>query len=152
SFGSVRKRFAFAPDSGVDILLSQGGPPQAVMAMRDFHRGHALLWATDLDDLEWSHYALAPVTPLLHQASQEAGAQERAANASVASDSVYTADLGSLSAAAGSAPPAAAEVRDPEGRPFTKVRSDGGRLRIGPFDKLGIHRIIAGGDTMAFAV
>ncbi len=161
--GTVRKRFAFAPDSGVDVLLTQGGPGDAVLAARDFHRGRALLWTTDLDDLEWSDIGVSPVTPLLHQAFQEAGSEDRAVNLAVASDSIYTlvqapddAEGGFPAAADGGSPIAARtagpEVRDPEGRPFTKVRGDGSRLRIGPFDKLGIHLILTGGDTVAFAV
>jgi hypothetical protein len=160
SLGSVRKRFAFAPDSGTEILLSQGGSDEAVLAARDFHRGQALLWTTDIDDLDWSDLGVNPLTPLLHQALQEATGLSAAGNSAVASDSVYTAVLepgpgagdppGGTSGTAGSA--FRAEVRDPEGRPFTKVRMDGNRLRIGPFDKLGIHRIISGKDTSAFAV
>lgn len=146
--GAVRKRFAFAPDSGVDVLLSQGGRGEAVLAARTFHRGHVLLWTTDIDDLEWSDLGVAPFTPLLHQAFQEAGSRERAANATVASDSVHTAPIDPGAGGSG----IGMEVRDPEGRIFTKVRADGSRLRIGPFDKLGIHRVIAGKDTQDFAV
>lgn len=169
SLGMVRKRFAFTPDSGTGILLAQGGPAGqgpdgAVLAYRDFHRGQALLWTTDIDDLEWSDIGLSPLTPLLHQAFQEAGAGERAVNLAVASDSIYTValalDQGAASAQALAGRPgtsaatgsAGVDVRDPEGRAFTKVRADGARLRIGPFDKLGIHLILSGGDTLAFAV
>ncbi|MDQ3001754.1 MAG: BatA domain-containing protein [Fibrobacterota bacterium] len=172
TLGSVRRRFAFAPDSSVDILLSQGNPSEAVLAAGDFHRGQVMLWTTDIDDLEWSDLGVSPLTPLMHQAFQNAsgsadgsagsadgsagsadGSVDRAANLAVASDSIYTAVLegteGPMTGSAGGAPP---EVRDPEGRPFTKVRTEGSRMRIGPFDKLGIHHIIAGKDTMAFAV
>lgn len=161
SLGTVRKRFAFSPDSGAEVLLAQGGPGEAVLAIRDFHRGQALLWTTDIDDLDWSDIGVNPLTPLLHQAFQEGGSGDRAGNLAVASDSVYTtvlepaAGAGDASfgmAGSGSRADAAVEVRDPEGRPFTKVRMDGNRLRIGPFDKLGIHRIISGKDTAAFAV
>jgi hypothetical protein len=159
--GSVRKRFSFAPDSGVDILLSQGGPSQAVLAARDFHRGQVMLWTTDIDDLEWSDLGVSPLTPLMHQAFQDGsgsagsadGSGDRAANLAVASDSIYTAVLeGEEGPMTGTTAGGPAEVRDPEGRPFTKVRTEGSRMRIGPFDKLGIHRIISGKDTMAFAV
>lgn len=144
--GAVRKRYAFSPDSGTAILLSQGG--SAVLAERDFHAGRVLLWTTDPDDLDWTDLGVSPLVPLLHQAFQEAGAGERAANLSVASDSVYV-----FPAPAGEAESdAAAEVRDPEGRPFTRVRADGGRLRIGPFDRLGAYRIVRGKDTSGFAV
>ena len=44
------------------------------------------------------------------------------------------------------------EIRDPDGRVFTRVRSDEHRLFIGPFDRLGIHKIIQGQDTTKFAV
>ncbi|MEO6098276.1 MAG: BatA domain-containing protein [Fibrobacteria bacterium] len=163
SLGVVRKRFAFLPDSGTGILLAQGGQEGALLACRDFHRGQALLWTTDIDDLEWSDIGVSPFTPLLHRAFQEAGAGERAVNLAVASDSIYTVALNQGDARAsqaagpsGSSGPTATvngvEVRDPEGRPFTKVRSDGARLRIGPFDQLGIHLILTGRDTLAFAV
>jgi hypothetical protein len=171
NLGVVRKRFAFTPDSGVGILLAQGGPAGpgapnpdgAVLAYRDFHRGQALLWTTDIDDLEWSDVGVSPLTPLLHQAFQEAGAGERAVNLAVASDSIHTVTLDRGDAAAqalagpsgssgSTASSAGIEVRDPEGRPFTKVRAEGARLRIGPFDKLGIHLILSGSDTLAFAV
>ena len=147
--GQVRKRYAFAPDSGTELILTQGGA--AVLAGRDFHRGQALVWTTDLDDLEWTDLGVSPLVPLLHQAFQEAGAGERAANMTVAADSIYSATLPGGGPESGKAGPAA-EVRDPDGRAFTKVRADGTRLRIGPFDKLGIHRVIAGTDTLAFAV
>lgn len=155
SLGAVRKRFAFAPDSGAEILLSQGSPPEAVLASRDFHRGQALLWTTDIDDLEWSDIGVSPLIPLLHQAFQEAGAGDRAVNLAVASDSLYTfaADPDVGREGTGYADAAARPmVLDPEGRAFTKVRADGSRLRIGPFDKLGIHLIVSGKDTSAFAV
>lgn len=156
SLGAVRKRFAFAPDSGAAILLYQGGTGDAVLAARDFHRGHALLWTTDIDDLDWTDLGVNPLTPLLHRAFQESGSEERAANVAVASDSVYTVSLdgpdGDAPGDARGPSPSGAEVRDPDGRPFTKVKADGNRLRIGPFDKLGIHRIISGKDTLAFAV
>ncbi|HLP42797.1 MAG TPA: hypothetical protein VK465_14905, partial [Fibrobacteria bacterium] len=141
SLGLVRKRFAFTPDSGTVVLVTQGGGP--VLALRDFHLGRALLWTTDLDDLEWSDVGVAPLVPLLHQAFQE-GAGGLTANRAVASDSVLEYSL----AEAG----ARAEVRDPEGRPFTRVRADGSRLRIGPFDRLGLHTVVQGGDTGVFAV
>jgi hypothetical protein len=144
--GAVRKRYAFSPDSGTAILLSQGG--SAILAERDFHAGRVLLWTTDLDDLDWTDLGVSPLVPLLHQAFQEAAAGERAADLSVASDSVFV----SLAPAGEAASDAAAEVRDPEGRPFTRVRADGGRLRIGPFDRLGAYRIIRGKDTSGFAV
>jgi hypothetical protein len=114
-----------------------------VLALRDFHLGRALLWTTDLDDLEWSDVGVAPLVPLLHQAFQE-GAGGLTANRAVASDSVLELSL----AEAG----AKAEVRDPEGRPFTRVRADGARLRIGPFDLPGLHTVVQGGDTSMFAV
>ena len=155
SLGAVRKRFAFAPDSGAEILLSQGSPPEAVLAERDFHRGQVLLWTTDIDDLEWTDIGVSPLIPLLHQAFQEAGAGDRAVNLAVASDSLYgfAADPVVGRAGAGSADAASRPlVLDPEGRAFTKVRADGSRLRIGPFDKLGIHLIVTGKDTSAFAV
>jgi hypothetical protein len=170
ALGSVRKRFAFLPDSGTDILLSQV-PPSAsaegsarenagsarengVLAARDFHRGKVLLWTTDIDDLNWSDLGVSPFTPLLHQALQETGSEERARNLSVASDSVMTMNLeeDESGAAAAGGPAMPAEVLDPEGRAFTKVRRDGRRLHIGPFDRLGIHRVVIGGDTTAFAV
>ncbi len=190
--GTVRKRFAFLPDSGTDILLYQSGGTgvnegparpgegparpgegparpgegprpgegqsareNAVLAGRDFYRGKALLWTTDLDDLNWSDLGVSPITPLLHQAFQESGSEERAHNLSVASDSVFTLDLASDGSEAGAGPGEPAlhpEVRDPEGRAFTRVRLDGHRLHIGPFDRLGIHRVILGRDTSAFAV
>jgi hypothetical protein len=147
--GTVRKRFAFAPDSGVEIPLSQGSPGEAVLAAREFHRGRVLLWTTDLDDLDWTDIGVHPLTPLIHQAVQENGIGDRAANLAVASDSIFTLAL-DPAGEAGSA--SGAEVRDPDGRPFTKAKADGNRLRIGPFDKLGIYRILAGKDTLAFAV
>jgi aerotolerance regulator-like protein len=155
TLGAVRKRFAFAPDSGAEILLSQGNPPEAVLAARDFHRGQVLLWTTDIDDLEWSDIGVSPLVPLLHQAFQEAGSGGGSSNRSVASDSLFAfaADPGNGGAGTGSPGASAGPVViDPEGRAFTKVRADGARLRIGPFDKLGIHLIVTGGDTSAFAV
>lgn len=149
SLGAVRKRFAFAPDSGAETVLSQGNPPEAVLAARDFHRGRVLLWTTDIDDLEWSDIGVSPLIPLLHQAFQEAGAGDRADNLAVASDSLYTFAYDPAAESAGAAGPV---VLDPEGRSFTKVRVDGSRLRIGPFDNLGIHLIVTGADTSAFAV
>ena len=148
----MRKRFAFAPDSGAEILLSQGNPPEAVLAAREFHRGQALLWTTDIDDLEWSDIGVSPLIPLLHQAFQEGGSGDRSANLAVASDSLFTfaADPGGGAASRGIG--RSGRVRDPEGRAFTKVRADGSRLRIGPFDKLGIHRSSPASDTSAFAV
>lgn len=139
--GMVRKRFAFAPDSGTVILIRQGGEP--VLAERDFHQGRVLLWTTDLDDLDWSDLGVAPLVPLLHRAFQE-GAGGLTSNRTVDSDSLIGIDL----ADPGSRP----EVRDPDGRPFTRFRLDGGRLRLGPFDKLGLHRISWGRDSTAFAV
>lgn len=147
NLGMVRKRYAFFPDSGAEILLSSGGSP--LLAGREFHRGHALVWATDIDDLEWTDVGVSPLVPLLHQAFQEAAAGERAVNRGVASDSVFTA---TVPEAAGGAGAAGVEVRDPDGRAFTKAHAEGTRLRIGPFDKLGIHRVIAGADTQDFAV
>jgi hypothetical protein len=144
--GAVRKRYAFSPDSGTAILLAQAG--SAVLAERDFHAGRVLLWTTDLDDLEWTDLGVSPIVPLLHQAFQEAAAGERAANQAVASDSVFVFQAPSGDDGAGKA----AEVRDPSGRPFTRVRAEGGRLRIGPFDRLGPYRIIRGRDTTGFAV
>jgi hypothetical protein len=82
----------------------------------------------------------------LHQAFQEAAAGERAANLAVASDSIYA--LGLAEGEENSRP----EARDPLGRPFSRVRIDGGRMRLGPFDKLGLYRVIRGKDTTAFAV
>ncbi|MDB5104092.1 MAG: hypothetical protein JWP91_1781 [Fibrobacteres bacterium] len=162
TLGAVRKRFAFAPDSGVEIILRQGGVSEAVLAAREFHKGQVLLWTTDLDDLEWSDIGVSPLIPLLHQAFQETGAGDRAANLAVASDSIYTASSGQDADGMAAVPAAAGagvsgngtrtEVFDPEGRPFTKVRADGSRLRIGPFDRLGIHLIVTGRDTAAFAV
>jgi hypothetical protein len=149
--GTVRKRFAFAPDSGVGILLSQGPSGEAVLAARDFHRGRVLLWTTDIDDLDWSDVGVHPLTPLIHQAFQENGIGDRAANLAAASDSIFTIAL-DQAGTAGGASGAGTEVRDPEGRAFTKVKADGTRLRIGPFDKLGIYRILTGKDTLAFAV
>ncbi|MEO7424087.1 MAG: BatA domain-containing protein [Fibrobacteria bacterium] len=159
--GTVRKRFAYAPDSGTAILLYQGTPAEAVLAARDFQRGKALLWTTDIDDLDWTDLGVSALTPLLHQAFQEADGANGSGNGnlSVASDSVYTAVLeppaGGEYAGQGAKPDGAnalVTVRDPEDRPFTKVTRDGSRLRIGPFDKFGIHRIFAGKDTFAFAV
>lgn len=144
NLGTVRKRYAFAPDSGTAILLSQGGA--AVLAERDFHQGHALLWTTDIDDLEWTDLGVSPLVPLLHQAFQEAAAGERAANLAVASDSIYALSL--ADGEENSRP----EARDPLGRPFSRVRIEGGRMRLGPFDKLGLYRVIRGKDTTAFAV
>lgn len=146
ALGAVRKRYAFSPDSGTSILLAQGGA--AILAERDFHAGRVLLWTTDLDDLEWTDLGVSPLIPLLHQAFQEAAAGERAANLAVASDSLFI----SPAPAGDEGPGKAAEVRDPAGRPFTRVRAEGGRLRIGPFDKLGLYRIVRGKDTAAFAV
>ena len=134
-------RFAFAPDSGTAILLRQGGEP--VLAERGFHRGRVLLWTTDLDDLDWTDLGVAPLVPLLHQAFQE-GAGGLTANRATFPDSLLRFDLAE--------PGQRAEVRDPDGRPFTRVRSEGGRLRVGPFDKLGLHRAILGADTAVFAV
>jgi hypothetical protein len=85
--------------------------------------------------------------PLLHQAFQAGAADGSAADLTVASDSIYV-----LPAAAGEETASSVEIRDPEGRPFTKARAVAGRLRIGPFDRLGLHRVIRGGDTSAFAV
>jgi hypothetical protein len=146
--GAVRKRYAFAPDSGTAVLLSEGG--SAVLAERDFHAGRVLLWTTDLDDLEWTDLGVSPLIPLLHQAFQEPAAGERAADLSVAADSLFVSQAPAGAAEAETDAPA--EVRDPEGRPFTRVRSDGGRLRIGPFDRLGAYRVIRGKDTSGFAV
>jgi hypothetical protein len=146
SLGAVRKRYAFSPDSGTAILLAQAG--SAILAERDFHAGRVLLWTTDLDDLDWTDLGVSPMVPLLHQAFQEAAAGERAANLAVASDSLFVSPAPSGVDAAGKA----AEVRDPEGHPFTRVRAEGGRLRIGPFDRLGAYRIIRGKDTTGFAV
>ncbi len=146
SLGAVRKRYAFSPDSGTSTLLAQGG--SAILAERDFHAGRVLLWTTDLDDLEWTDLGVSPLVPLLHQAFQEAAAGERAANLAVASDSLFL----SQAPAGDEGPGTAAEVRDPAGRPFTRVRAEGGRLRIGPFDRLGAYRIVRGKDTTAFAV
>lgn len=144
NLGDVRKRYAFAPDSGTAVLLAQGGA--AVLAERDFHQGHALLWTTDIDDLDWTDLGVKPLVPLLHQAFQETAAGERAANLAVAADSIYM-----LALPAG-AEGAEAEARDPEGRPFTRTRIEGGRMRIGPFDRLGLYRVIQGKDTSDFAV
>lgn len=155
SLGAVRKRFAFAPDSGAEILLYQGNPQEAVLAARRFHLGQVLLWTTDIDDLEWSDIGVSPLVPLLHQAFQESGSGDRTANLAVASDSLYAfaAEPGEGPTAAGSAGAAGGPVvLDPEGRAFTKVHADGSRLRIGPFDELGIHLIVSGKDTSAFAV
>jgi hypothetical protein len=139
--GAVRKRFTFAADSGAAVLLSQAKEP--ILVERDFHQGKVLLWTTDIDDLDWSDLGIHPITPLLHQVFQESGAAGMTAEGA-ASDSVYT-----LTMEEAGARPA---VVDPEGRPFTRVRIDGARLRIGPFDKLGLHRVITGRDTQAFAV
>lgn len=139
--GLLRKRFAFTPDSGTAILIRQGGEP--VLAERDFQAGRVLLWTTDLDDLEWSDLGVAPLVPLLHRAFQE-GAGGLTANRAVDSDSLLTLDL--------PASGARAEVRDPDGRPFTRARVEGGRLRLGPFDKLGLYRAAFGADTTVFAV
>ncbi|MBW8889763.1 MAG: BatA domain-containing protein [Fibrobacteres bacterium] len=144
NLGTVRKRYAFSPDSGTVVLLAQGGA--AVLAERDFHQGHALLWTTDIDDLEWTDLGVSALVPLLHQAFQEAAAGERAANLAVASDSIYALNL--AEGEENSRP----EARDPLGRPFSRVRIDGGRMRLGPFDKLGLYRVIRGEDTNAFAV
>lgn len=141
TLGQVRKRFAFVPDSGTAVLIRQGGEP--VLAERDFQQGRVLLWTTDLDDLEWTDLGVAPLVPLLHQAFQEgAGAMTR--NLAVDSDSLMVLDLPE--------PGLRVEVRDPDGRPFTRLRAEGGRLRIGPFDKLGLHRVAFGSDSAAFAV
>lgn len=145
--GLVRKRFAFTPDSGTAILarltgsVGDGGGP--VLAERDFHQGKVLLWTTDLDDLEWSDLGVAPLVPLLHRAFQEGGGG-LTANRAVASDSVLVLDLPE--------PGMRVEARDPEGRPFTRLRDEGGRLRLGPFDRTGIHTVRMGSDTVAFAV
>jgi hypothetical protein len=144
--GAVRKRYAFSPDSGTSILLAQAG--SAILAERDFHAGRVLLWTTDLDDLEWTDLGVSPMVPLLHQAFQEAAAGERAANLTVASDSLFLFQAPAGEEDAGKA----AEVRDPEGHPFTRVRAEGQRLRIGPFDRLGLYRVIRGKDTSGFAV
>lgn len=144
NLGDVRKRYAFAPDSGTAILLTQAGA--AVLAERDFNQGHALLWTTDIDDLDWTDLGVKPLVPLLHQAFQEAAAGERAANLAVAADSIYVLALPAGAEGSG------AEARDPEGRPFTRTRIEGGRMRIGPFDKLGLYRVIQGKDTSDFAV
>lgn len=171
AMGTVRKRFAFLPDSGTDVLLYQSGTTgegespakpgegptreNGILVERDFYRGKVLLWTTDLDDLNWSDLGVSPITPLLHQALQETGSEERAHNLSVASDSIFTLALPSDASDVGAGSGESAlhpDVRDPDGRAFTKVRLDGHRLHIGPFDRLGIHRIILGGDTSAFAV
>lgn len=139
--GLVRRRFAFAPDSGTAILIRQGGEP--VLAEREFQAGRVLLWTTDLDDLDWSDLGVAPLVPLLHRAFLE-GAGGLAGNRAVDSDSLLTLEMPD----AGNR----AEVRDPDGRPFTRARADGNRLRLGPFDKLGLHRVAFGADTTVFAV
>jgi hypothetical protein len=144
NLGAVRERYAFTPDSGTAVLLAQAGA--AVLAERDFHQGHALLWTTDIDDLDWTDMGVKPLVPLLHQAFQEAAAGERAANLAVAADSIYVLALPVGAEGSG------AEARDPEGRPFTRTRVEGGRMRIGPFDRLGLYRVIQGGDTSDFAV
>jgi hypothetical protein len=139
--GAVRKRFAFAPDSGTSVLIRQGGEP--VLALRDFHRGKVLLWTTDLDDLDWTDLGVAPLIPLLHQAFQES-AGGLTSNRAVAADSTLVLDV----PASGAAPVATG----PEGRPFTRLRADGSRVRLGPFDKAGLHRVSWGRDTVVFAV
>ena len=168
--GTVRKRFAYEADSGAAILLFQGDRSGAILAARDFQRGKALLWTTDIDDLDWTDLGVSPLTPLLHQAfgagedPADGGAGSRNENRTVASDSIYGLSLdrifpgagapgaGSGAGAEAGGGTASVTVLDPEGKAFTKVRRDGDRLRLGPFDKLGIHRIASGKDTFAFAV
>ncbi len=144
--GSARKRFAFTPENGTVILVSQRGAP--LLAERDFHKGRVLLWTTDLDDLDWTDMGVQPMVPLIHQAFQESGGGGEAQNRSAASDSVYSAAWNPEEPSGAPAP----EVLDPLGRPFDRVKAGAGRLRIGPFDKLGLYRIVTGGDTQSFAV
>ncbi len=171
SLGNVRKRFVFLPDLGTDILLSQSGDAGTtegkdatqgvgttqgvVLASRDFHRGKVLLWTTDIDDLNWSDIGVSPITPLLHQALQETGSEDRARNLSVASDSILTMTLEDNSAAAlvpSNSETIHPEIRDPQGRAFTRMRLDGRRLHVGPFDRLGLYQIFTGSDSIVFAV
>jgi hypothetical protein len=142
--GLVRRHFAFLPDSGTAILARLAGDGAAPMlAERDFHLGKVLLWTTDLDDLEWSDLGVAPLVPLLHRAFQEGGGG-LTSNRAVESDSILVLDLPE--------PGMRVEARDPDGRPFTRFRAEGGRLRLGPFDRTGIHTVRMGSDTAAFAV
>ena len=151
--GHVQVRYASGSPSRPirgRILLSQGGRGEAVLVSREFHRGQVLLWTTDIDDLEWTDLGIAPLTPLLHQAFQEAGSRERDRRCARGFGFRLHRRCIDPGAAGARDPPSRCAIR--KGAPFTKVRVDGPRLRIGPFDKLGIHRVIAGKDTQAFAV
>ncbi len=158
--GGARKFFKFAPDSGTEVILAlkenaignrlEAADHPALLVARDCQKGKLYLWTTDVDDLDWSDVGVHPALPLLHQAFQEYASSARDRNQSVAADSIYT----WTSDERDDKQSARAEIHvfDPENRPFTRLRLDGERLRLGPFDKLGIYRILSEGDTACFAV
>ncbi len=169
--GSVHKRFAFLPDSGTELLLSQMDPASAqnaeapttpsrqagaVLVAGDFHRGKVLLWTTDIDDLNWCDLGVRPITPLLHQALQETGSEGQAQNHSIPADSILVLNVDEIAMVANhqsvSEAPTSREILDPDGMIFSKVRVVGPRLYLGPFDHLGIYKIIQDRDTTEFAV
>ncbi len=171
SLGNVHKRFAFLPDSGTEFLLSQTDPIStqnsdgatapsrqdgAVLVAGNFHRGKVLLWTTDIDNLDWCDLGVRPITPLVHQALQETGTEGQAQNLSIPSDSIFILDLDDIQVDAYhhsvSEAATSPEIRDPEGMIFSKVHMEGQRLYLGPFDRLGIYKVIQASDTTEFAV
>jgi Aerotolerance regulator N-terminal len=164
--GTVRKYFTFLPDSGTEILLSQAqgenreDPSDAILASHRYYRGKIFLWTTDIDNLNWTDLGVQPITPLLHQALQITGLDERVQNFSIASDSILTLSMQEFSnpTAIGLNPlqsnpsEPTPKILDPDLRPFTRLRFDAQKWHIGPFDQIGIYQVILGRDTSSFAV
>ncbi len=139
----LNRLFSFSPGPDTRTLLSaDNGYP--VLVSRSFGTGKMLLWLTDLDDLGWTNLGINPVTPLLHHHFHSSHWSDAWKNFSVSSDSTLELELGPEYF-----PP---RVTDPEGRPFDRVASGQGTLRIGPFPRLGFYSIAGATDTLRLAV
>ena len=116
-----------------------------MLAERDFHRGKVLLWTTDLDDLEWTDLGVARWSPCCTRPSRKA--RRRAHRQPHGGFRSFFRDLDANALARPRGDRASARTRASIPSGPSPVQAEGGRLRVGPFDKLGLHRVVSGTRT-----
>jgi hypothetical protein len=144
--GTVSTQFGFLPAAGTEVLVATGDEAstiEPVLLHRRIGRGELLLWTTSLSNPHWSDIGLGPWAALAHQAflakAWAAGIESR----TVDTDSLLLLPALGTDALDGKdggdeRPP---HVIDPDGKPFTRIRSEPGGWVAGPFDKPGLYRV-----------